>query len=96
MKRTVYVISIKRVKAYIGDEDLKNPEWEYPYFFSGWLIFGSRTGTKEFMSVEEAENWWNENARFLSEHFENYDLSSLAIRKETVVTTYSAEKKLHV
>lgn len=105
MKKIVYVISIKRVRDYDPYPEKKllaKPVWEYASFdryagsmSSGLPVFDSyRPHAHEFRSVEAAKEWWINNKRYILERPEDFDLSSVAIRKETVVTTYFAEEKL--
>lgn len=97
MSEKNYVISIKRVKNYVG-EKLETPEWEYASYdryagsmSSGYPCFDGFIGHAiRFASVEEAEKefpkWFKDFAYGHSRYQEDYDMDSLAIRKITFVT----------
>lgn len=96
-----YVISIKRIRDYSGN--LAEPYWEYASYdryagamSSGYPVFDHLAHAVSFDSIEEAEeafpNWWKNFVYGNSNYEQEYDISTLAIRK----INFSTKKKLTV
>lgn len=96
-----YVVSVKRVRDYNGEEC--EPYWEYASYdryagamSSGCPCFDYLNHAITYDSVEEAEEkfkyWWKYYIQGHSNFQRNYDASTLAIRK----INFSTKKKLEV
>ena len=96
-----YVISIKRIKDYSGNVLPDNEHfWEYAQyddhagsFSTGYPCFSDEYHAKTFVSVEEAEKWWNDNKKYMfygCRESSKYDITTLAIRERI----YKPSKKL--
>jgi len=100
--RNSYVISVKRIRTYLGDA-LRPEEQYFEYagndnyagsFSTGYPVFLNEMHAERFKTEADAEEWWNKNKRHLVSRLspEDYDLSTLAIRK----VTYNKKKGLKV
>ena len=96
-----YVISIKRVRNYSGEEC--EPYWEYTSYdryagalSSGYPCFDHLNHAIKYNSVKEAEesfkSWWSGFVYGHRNYHLDYDISTLAIRK----ITFNTKKKLEV
>lgn len=83
----MYILSIKRVKNTFG-KPLDTPEWEYAgydnfsgSFSTGYPIFTGLYHASRFSTVDEAKDWYTRNKDYIYDGMNQYDLSTLAVRK---------------
>lgn len=83
----MYVISVKKVRNF-NREPLPIPEWRYAQyddyagsFSTGYPIFSGMEHASRYKTVDEAKEWYQKNKDFLSRYFDEYDVSTLAIRE---------------
>ena len=84
-----YVISIKRIKNYLGNS-LSPDEQYFEYagydkwsgsMSTGYPVFLDEGHAHTFRTVEDAKNWWVLNNKDMLSNRYNYDYNTLAIRK---------------
>lgn len=89
MQNGKYVISIKRIKNYSG-ENLKPEDQYYQYagydihsgsMSTGYPIFLDECKALRFKTVDDAKNWWKVNSKDMLNNQNCYDYNTLVIRE---------------